>query len=61
MNLDASDKQKMGKAYHAYLENTPGSKKALQELLGELKSNTSTENAMPKSLNVTKTDTEGDD
>ena len=34
MNLDTTaEKEKMKDAYHAYLENTPGSKKALQELL----------------------------
>jgi hypothetical protein len=34
MNLDSTaEKEKMKDAYHAYLENTPGSKKALQELL----------------------------
>ena len=34
MNLDqTADNQKMANAYRAYLENTPGSKKALEELL----------------------------
>ena len=34
MNLDTTaEKDKMKDAYHAYLENTPGSKKALHELL----------------------------
>jgi hypothetical protein len=34
MNLDKNSKdQKMTSVYHAYLENTPGSKKALEELL----------------------------
>jgi hypothetical protein len=34
MNLDqVADKEKMTSAYKAYLENTPGSKKALEELL----------------------------
>lgn len=34
MNLDTTaEKEKMKDAYHAYLENTPGSKKALHELL----------------------------
>ena len=34
MNLDTTaEKEKMIDAYHAYLENTPGSKKALHELL----------------------------
>lgn len=34
MNLDSTaEKEKMIDAYHAYLENTPGSKKALHELL----------------------------
>ena len=34
MNLDTTaEKEKMKDVYHAYLENTPGSKKALHELL----------------------------
>jgi hypothetical protein len=34
MRLDqTAEKEKMIEAYHAYLENTPGSKKALEELL----------------------------
>jgi hypothetical protein len=34
MNLDqVTDKEKMTSVYKAYLENTPGSKKALEELL----------------------------
>jgi hypothetical protein len=34
MNLDRTvENGNMASAYHAYLENTPGSKKALQELL----------------------------
>ena len=34
MNLDqVVDKEKMSSVYKAYLENTPGSKKALEELL----------------------------
>lgn len=34
MNLDqVGDKEKMSSTYRAYLENTPGSKKALEELL----------------------------
>ena len=39
MHLDqTAEKEKMKEAYHAYLENTPGSKKALQELLANNKS-----------------------
>ena len=33
MNLDSTAKGKMVGTYHAYLENTPGSRKALNELL----------------------------
>jgi hypothetical protein len=36
MNLDqTAEKEKMIEAYHAYLENTTGSKKALKELLSK--------------------------
>jgi hypothetical protein len=36
MNLDqTAEKEKMIEAYHAYLENTEGSKKALKELLSK--------------------------
>ncbi|RNA24579.1 triadin-like isoform X4 [Brachionus plicatilis] len=34
---ETADRQGMTKAYHAYLENSPGSKKALKELLDEKK------------------------
>lgn len=38
-NLDAyheSNRSNMLKVYHSYLENTPGSKKALQELCDQI-------------------------
>lgn len=36
MNLDqTAEKERMADAYHAYLENSPGSKKALKELLSK--------------------------
>lgn len=39
MHLDqTAEKEKMIEAYHAYLESTPGSKKALEELLNNNKS-----------------------
>jgi hypothetical protein len=46
MNLyKTAEKEKMVKAYHAYLENTPGSKKALEELLNKKFQLASTDNS----------------
>ena len=55
MNLDqTAEKEKMIEAYHAYLENTAGSKKALKELLTKhhfKKSNQSTESKKNDEVN----------
>ncbi len=45
MNLDqVNDKDKMTQVYRAYLENTTGSKRALEELLNNSNNGSSTSN-----------------
>jgi hypothetical protein len=55
MNLDqTAEKEKMIEAYHAYLENTAGSKKALKELLSKKNIKTSSTVSKDKSESSSK-------